>query len=126
MAEFNPVQFQEDLKGYLKTFDRKGAAALCDKLIQYLFQSGAEFPHKDAERILQRLRNKRMFELMQKVADAFILTHRHTLKIRRQHAQSLIDQGKVTDALTVLTTLIADAGDTAANEPERAEAKGLM
>lgn len=59
---------------------------------------------------------------MQNVAEALIDKVEDALEIRRQYAQSLIDQGNTTNALAELDSLIAD---TVADPCENAEARGL-
>jgi len=95
----------------------------CEKLVAHLFSSSSAYPPVEAGRVLQVLRNKRWFDLMQKVGDAFIQTGRATLKVRRPYAQSLIDQGNLTAALSVLNELARDAIN---DSGENAEARGLI
>jgi V8-like Glu-specific endopeptidase len=93
-------------------------------------RSDEVFDNKTAEKILQLLRNKRLFGLMQKVADALIFSNRQSYKIYRQYAQSLIDSGNYSAALFILNTLIADIKndlpDNIEAKKEGAEAQGLI
>jgi len=116
--------FRNELAERVERFDEKGAAALCQKLIAHLSQRSEKdpYPADEAKRILQLLRRKRMFVLMQNVAEALIGKVENSLQIRRQYAQSLIDQGNTTDALNELESLIPD---TEGDVYENAEARGL-
>lgn len=123
----NISEFIENLETALKAFDKQTAAKLCQQLIDYLSESADLFPEKEALKILNLLRRKRLFTLMQNVADALIQSGQDAYQIRRQYAQSLIDQGNITAANTFLDALIAD---TAADPSEKAaqenaEARGL-
>lgn len=118
------------LKEMLNAFDWKGTEALCNEFIGDLFASSNDFPSKDSEDALLCLRNKRRFQLMAKVGDALIQTGRQTFRIRRQYAQSLIDQGFLTAAMSVLQELIAATQDVmnvdSVAAKENSEANGLM
>lgn len=120
---WNATEFTIRLRKTVDTFDKPGVARLCDELIAHLLSTEEDYPAKEAERILQILRNKRLFLLMQKVGDAFIQTGRASLKARRQYAQSLIDEGNLTAALMVLNELTVLARD---DPLENAEARGLI
>jgi V8-like Glu-specific endopeptidase len=125
-----PRDFKTLLQEALAGYDKEAAIGVCKKLIAFLYQSNEPFDKKIAESILQLLRNQRMFHWMQKVADVLIFTGRHSLKIHRQNAQSLIDSGNYSAALAVLNELtsmtrnaIPDS-DEAKNES--IEAEGLI
>lgn len=127
--QLDPKTFTKQLIDKLKTFDKKGATLLCDELISYLYKSSEPFATKEAKIILQNLRNKRMFEVMQKVADALIQTNRHSLIIRRQYAQSLIETGNYTAALCILNALSEETKNSNADKialNEFREAQGLI
>ncbi|HKQ99155.1 MAG TPA: serine protease [Pyrinomonadaceae bacterium] len=121
--------FRKRLAREVDSFNKAGAAALCRELITHLSQSDEPYPLEEATRILQLLRRKRLFELMQQVADALIQTGQDAPPVRRQYAQSLIDQDNFTAALAVLDALIADLdlliGRTALGSDEQSEALGL-
>lgn len=119
----NANEFTSELRKAVDTFDRTGAARLCQTLIKHLVTSDEDYPVKEAERALQILRNKRMFALMRRVGDAFIQTDRASLKVRRQYAQSLIDEGDLSAALSVLTELAVVANK---DPVENAEVRGLI
>jgi hypothetical protein len=121
---WDPSEFIVQLNEKVERFDQKGVAALCRELIAHLEQRPADdpYPTGEAKAVLKLLRSKRWFDLMQNVAEALIGKVENSLQIRRQYAQSLIDQGVMPDALAVLDELIPD---TAADPPENAEARGL-
>lgn len=117
------------VKERLDRMDKKSATALCEELIRLLYGSDDTFPSAEGEKILQYLRNKRMFIQMQGLADALIQTNRGTFTIQRQYAQSLIDQGNYTAALAVLNQLITETGKADQNAKatkENMEAGGLI
>ncbi len=116
----SPNEFKSELEKKLLSFDKEGAAELCDKLVRFLYQSSEPFDKNIGRQILQLLRNKRMFKSMQKVSDALIFTGRHSLRIYRQYAQSLIDSGDYSAALAVLNNLRSDTKNAL---PESQEAK---
>jgi Trypsin-like peptidase domain len=120
---WNAEEFTATLRKTVTTFDRASAAQLCEGLIKHLLRTDDEYPVKEAERILQLLRNKRMFALLGKVGDAFIQSGRASVKMRRQYAQSLIDEGNLTAALAVLNDLTLL---TREDPLENAEARGLI
>jgi Trypsin-like peptidase domain len=128
--EFDINQFVQELEYSLNVFDVSNASSQCDRLISFLIQSDESVPLAKAEKILQLLRNKRMFAVMQKVADTLLQTGRNSYKIQRQYAQSLIDSGNYTAAIYILQNLITTtSGVLPPNDlasSENAEAKGLV
>lgn len=115
--------FEQRLKAAVDAFDKAGTARLCNELIAHLDRSDDVYEEKPAKRILGILRRKCYFDLMQRVADAFLRTDQTAFQIRRQYAQSMIDQGNLTAAIATLEALVvAAANDT----EESAEARGLL
>lgn len=125
---FDFSQFEKDLNKALSLFDSATAIKLCDELQEFLNSSTEEVPAKKLENVLQALRNKRMFAQMQKMGDWFLQTGRTTYKIRRQYAQSLIDQGIYSAAICILTELkrSTENDKTPQAENENREALGLL
>ena len=122
MGAWSEDEFLRDLAVAVDGFDRDRTARCCNELIAAL-QAGAEPSTGGAKKILQALRRKSYFDLMERVAEAFRFAEIDDNQIRRQHAQSLIDQGKIPAAVDVLEALIART----ANDPaEDAEARGLL
>ncbi len=116
-------EFTRKLKERLDRFDKPAAAGLCEELVGHLLETEDDYPAREAERVLQALRNKRMFSAMETVGDALIQTGRASTKARRQYAQALIERGNLTAALAVLgeLTLLTETDPV-----ENAEARGLV
>jgi len=118
------------LQSRLNVLDLKEAAARAEELVVLLTTGSEKFELSPFEKALQQLRNKRMFESMQRLADTLIRTGRGSFKIRRQYAQSMIDLGNYTAAIAILVALIADTDKEAAGNAgaafENSEARGLM
>ena len=114
--------FLTRLTAAVEGFDHAGAARLTGELSAALDQ-GAAVPPAAARTILQALRRKRYFDLMEAAAVALRLAGHDEPQIRRQHAQALIDQGKLVPAIDLLEALVAR---TAAAPGENAEARGLL
>ncbi|HEY4334535.1 MAG TPA: hypothetical protein VGM89_01520, partial [Puia sp.] len=74
----NITTFETRLASALGTFDKQTANVLCSEFITYLQVSEEQIPARTLERILQMLRNKRLFTLMQQVAEAYIRMGRQT------------------------------------------------
>jgi V8-like Glu-specific endopeptidase len=108
--------------------DGGAARDACEDLIERI--GGAAEPPSPVpmRKILSALRNKRYFDLMEAVASAVIASGLKEPQVRRQHAQGLIDQGKIVQAMSVLTDLVADTGPDGdvRNPSEQAEARGLL
>ncbi|HLE84055.1 MAG TPA: serine protease [Thermoanaerobaculia bacterium] len=114
--------FLERLAEAVERFDREGAERLCNELIGRL-ERGDLPGVRTAKAILNTLRRKCYFDLMERVANACRLAGMEEHQIRRQYAQSLIDQGKIDAAVDVLELLVAR---TAEDSDENAEARGLL
>ena len=121
----NLPQVNRDLDEALRVYDRGRAEALAHELVEALRHRG-EHETVDvggARKTLNLLRRKRLFRLMQDVADAFLASGVDAAVIHRQLAQCLLDQGSVAAALQVLEPLVPA---TAADAHENAEARGLV
>jgi V8-like Glu-specific endopeptidase len=114
-------QFLNDLKAAVDDFDREQTEALCRELVHRL-QHDEELAAGMGRKVLATLRRKCHFELMERVADALRDAGADDVQVRRQYAQALIDQGKISAAVYVLEPLVASAEDA----DERAEARGLL
>jgi V8-like Glu-specific endopeptidase len=127
MASSN--EYREKIAGQLKTYDYKAVEKTCSDLVKDLYCSDIKFETSDAEKIMQQLRNKRLFHLMQNVGNALIQTGKLTYKIRRQYAQALIDQNNFTAALAILKELVSDTSNAPGDDDvagfENTEARGL-
>lgn len=107
----------------VESLDRPRVAALCEELTAHLRSDDRPYPLRGAQTILQTLRRKRHFLLLQQVADALIQSGTDEPTIRRQYAQALLDQGILEAAVAVLERLLSQ---TAGRGHEDAEARGLL
>jgi len=115
-------EFLGRLEEAAERFDHDGASRLANELIA-AFNQGETVSTEGARHILQALRRKCFFDLIERIAEALRQTGHDEPQIRRQYAQSLIDQGKVTLAIDVLEALM----DRTAEDPkENGEARGLL
>lgn len=107
----------------LDTYNWVQARSICSELVGDIDTAVATYPEKPAKQILNMLRRKRRFDLMELVADAMLRAGQSSPQIRRQYSQCLIDQGKFSAARAVLDSIVADPESPAA---EKAEARGLL
>jgi hypothetical protein len=112
-----------DLTEALRGFDWRAAERIVEELIERITGEPTPMPEADARRLLGKLRRKRRFHLMTRLADALIEAGQRAPQIRRQYAQSLIDQGILAAARLVLQAVLEDS---ASSEGERQEARGLI
>ena len=126
MAEYSDLV--DKITTATKSFARQSAAEGCDQLIARLADDKGAAPSAQMRKVLSALRNKRYFDLMEPVARALIASGQLDPQIRRQHAQGLIDQGKITAAIAVLNESVRDTAreGRTPNASEHAEAKGLL
>jgi hypothetical protein len=120
---WDSARFETRLEKAVDAFDKVEAARLCDELVAHLDRSDDVYEEKRAETILGLLRRKCYFDLLQRVADAFLRTGQTALQIGRQYAQSMIDQGNLTAAVAMLEALMLRA---AQDPKEGPEARGLL
>lgn len=125
---FKTRDFNDKLTAAVDSFDRQSAAELCNELIRHLRQRDDKYPLGHSKTVLTQLRRRRYFDLMQVVADAFIHNGQTDAQVRRQYAQSQLDQGNLTAAISTLENLENDAAPDGAdpNPEEYAEARGLL
>ena len=117
----DPLEIVGPLKAALSALRWREAEVLCHGLADAIRRSPRPFPESEARAILAQLRRKRRFPLMEALADACIQSGQRLPELRRQYAQSLIDQGRFTAALAVLDDLSQDA--TA--DPDEAAARAV-
>ncbi|HYO13527.1 MAG TPA: serine protease [Thermoanaerobaculia bacterium] len=122
---WDPADFSRQLAAAAEAFDRPEVARLAEELIAHLRSRVGLYPEADALRVLGILRRKRHFELLQRVADAFLLSGQRSPQALRHYAQALIEggPGRWTAAVAVLEDLVAG---TTAHPEENAEARGLL
>jgi S1-C subfamily serine protease len=116
------AQVVRALSDALKEYDWGQARVICSGLVGEIDTATEPYPERPSKVILNLLRRKRRFDLMEIVADAMIRAGQTSAQIRRQYAQCLIDQGKLSAAGAVLDMIISDPK---APGTERAEAQGL-
>ena len=109
------------LAAAVAAYDRPRVQELCAALIARARDE--ELPPLDrAQELLGALRTQRYFDLMERVADAFIQAGRDEPVIWRQYAQALAEQGSLSAALVVLERILVDPR---CGDDERGEAIGL-
>jgi tetratricopeptide (TPR) repeat protein len=121
-------KFNEDLAEAVAEFNRDRATELCEDLVHHLRERDEPYPAEHSKTVLDQLRGKRYFDLMQSVADALIQNQQTDAKVRRQYAQSQLDQGNLTAAISTLNNLETDTAPNGIdpNKEEYAEARGLL
>lgn len=116
-------QIEDDLTKALTSFNWQLAEAICQKLIIKIYQEPDVFPESAAKRLLSKLRRKRLFHLMSLLAEAIIRSGQNHAQVKRQYAQSLIDEGLFSGAELFLQAMIQD---TSVSKAEETEARGLI
>jgi len=122
MAWKNAKNLTDDLVEAARTFDDRVTAEQCEKLVERARRDDQPFPLEEARRALDVLRKWRRFPLMERLADAFIQGGQAHATIRRLYAQALLDQGRLSSAVSVLERIVAESR----SGPENAEARGLL
>lgn len=107
----------------VEALDRPRVAALSSQLATHARSRNTPYPPLAARAVLQILRRKRHFELLQQVADALLQTGCHDPTVRRQYAQALVEQGALEAAVAVLRDVLTG---TDLSGIEDAEARGLL
>lgn len=120
---WNPDDDLERLEAALEAYDKPAIYAFCDDLVARIFRTPEPYPSNPAKKVLSILRRGRFFDLMERLADAFIQTGAGSNTVRRLYVQALLDEGHFTAALLVLDGLIA--ATEGIDPTENAEAKGL-
>jgi hypothetical protein len=116
------AQTVKALSDALERYDWEQARVICSELVAAIDTAAEVYPEQPAKRILSLLRRKRGFDLMEIVADSMLRAGHPSAQIRRQYAQCLIDQGKLSAASAVLDLIIFEVQSPLA---EKAEARGL-
>jgi S1-C subfamily serine protease len=113
-----------ELQKAIEESDRTGITEASEKLITHIRSVNRPMPKQDAHEILNKLRGIRRFDLMQRVSDALIQSGQDSPQIRRQFAQSLLDQGNITAGIETLSKLTRQSKGK--DSKEHIEAKGLL
>jgi tetratricopeptide (TPR) repeat protein len=116
------AKIESKLKRALDAFDWPEAEKICSEIIERIKTDPELFPEISAKRLMQDLRRKRRFALIRRLAEALLQSGLRTPQIRRQYAQSLIDQGILAAGEMVLQSIIQDAQGI---KGEELEARGL-
>lgn len=104
--------------------DGQAVEAVTGELIDDIRGSSKPYSDKAAHALLGQLRGIREFGLMQQMSDALIQSGQDSFQVRRQYAQSLLDQGNITSAIDALNKLAKDAKGR--DRREHLEAQGLL
>ena len=107
-APFPTEEFVERLKAVMATGDRSRAELAIQGLVEYLGATDTIFPAREADRILRRLAKKRWLKLRQTVAEALLQARQNSYEVRRQYAESLLEDGIISAALALLEILQND------------------
>ncbi|WP_315821813.1 TRAFs-binding domain-containing protein [Paraflavitalea speifideaquila] len=118
----------EQFNAALEEDDKIQITAICEEVIQSLYQQRNTISTREIEDMLKGLRSKRQYKLMDRICDTCIQTGLNSFRIRRQLAQVLIEEGLLTAAMAVLTDLIEDTMQSSnpGTSHENNEANGLM
>ena len=121
--------FKRDLAQALDTFDAREASRLVGQLIDQIEAGEGASVSGDAGEILDLLRRKRRFDLMESLAKALRAAGVADAKVQRQHAQALIDQKvrllPALGTLSVLRTEIAYQRAEALRDLDREDGEAL-
>ena len=120
----NPKHLTDALAAAAREHDQQAAAEQCERVIERTRRDDQPFPFEQAKLALEILRAERMFPLMERLADAFLQGGQRHPRIRRQYAQALLDQGRLSSAFSVLDRLVVETARK--NGHENAEARGLL
>ena len=107
-----PEEFLERLEEALAECRFGDAEQLVDRM------ELRDFTVKHAKRTLDLVRRKRLFPLLERAASRFYDELAEQPLFRRQYAQALIDQGRVTQGLAVLRTLLPKVVSDPVEGPE--------
>ncbi|HMF93042.1 MAG TPA: serine protease [Vicinamibacterales bacterium] len=110
------------LPAALDRYDWPRVDELCGVLVARILAAEEQRPAAIWKSVLARLRKKRRFGGMGKLAEALVYVGQDSGLIQRQYAQSLIDRGLLVAAERVLQAALQQYGGSA----EEAEIKGLL
>jgi len=123
-----PQELNRELASAVDSFHRERIEELCRDLVKHLRHRDDPYPLEHSKTVLKQLRKKRYFDLLQQVADALIQNGQNKPIIRRQYAQSQLDQSNLTAAIGILEKLEEDTAEGGVDEDpaENAEVRGLL
>ncbi len=122
MKDDELIELEKLLGKALQEYDWTAANGVCDQIIEDIYKSDEPFSVAAGKRLLSGLRRKGRFQLMSGLAEAIIGSGQIHPQIKRQYAQSLIDQGFLSAAKLVVKEIQRDPELSPA---ETLEASGL-
>jgi MinD-like ATPase involved in chromosome partitioning or flagellar assembly len=122
-GDWSDPKITDMLRQALETFDWSRAEEICDDIKNKIRRDSTAIDEKFGERVLYLLRRYRQYAAISKLADAMLQSGIRSLQIRRQYAQSMIDQGLLTSAEGILQSIIKDSEQ---NRTEELQARGLI
>ncbi len=105
----------------LLMFDWPAVDRAVEGFVRHVHERGTPIPEDVARHVLTRLRRRRRFEPLCRAAAALIAHGSGTLSVRQDHAQGLLDLGRLDEAFAVLEPLVRDAAQVAADTRLSAE-----
>jgi endonuclease G len=121
--EWNEEIFSAALQGAVSLHDHNRAEMLVTTFTRYIEERPYAYQPQHANNDLALLRKNREFKLMSRYGEAVLSSGTHDETVRRQYAQSLIEQKRFDEALAVLRSIV---GDPSSDPKEFAEAYGLI
>jgi subtilisin family serine protease len=121
--DWNEEIFSEALLNVVSLHDHNRAETLIATFTRHIEQRPYPYPAQHANTDLAVLRRERQFQLMRRYGLAVIASGTRDEQVRRQYAQSLIEQRAFDQALEVLGSIV---GDPNSDQGEVAEAYGLI
>lgn len=124
----NSKEYLDIISVQLEEFDWEAVTQTCRELIEEIFTSEISFDVDEFFVVMKLLRRKRRFAIMVRLGDALSVTSKTNFSIRNLYAQSLIEQGYFTSAISVLEKLEADilATEAGSNTLEYSENQGIL
>ena len=123
-----PIEWREEifsarLAAALSRHDYSRAQGLIETFTRHAKDRTYPYPPDHAVKDLYALRQQRHFKLMRRYAEAALASGTASAEVRRQYAQSLIEQRVFGHALRMLESIVIDSTSP---EKEVAEARGLI
>ena len=120
---WNDPALRTTLNQALNKFKWREVGELCQQTVARIKSEPSTIDDRLAKDLLSMLRRKRQFASMAQLAEAMLRSGLNTLVVRRQYAQSLIDQGVLTPAELLLQSVVQQAQE---NSLDYREARGLI
>jgi subtilisin family serine protease len=121
--EWSEEIFSESLVEALDHHAQSRAQSLVDAFVRHIEHQPDPYPERHANKDLSVLRRQRQFKLMRRYAEAVLQSGTTNETVRRQYAQSLIEQKAFALALEVLFAIVRDPKS---KRSEVFEAQGLI